>query len=58
VYYCFLVSELPVLLRHVPPHQQHVVQAWWGTFSFFCIVTKQQNQTFSEQWIGRGDPVN
>jgi hypothetical protein len=27
VYYCFLVSELPVLLRHVPPHQQHVVQA-------------------------------
>lgn len=60
VYCTFLVNDLPVLLEHVPLDQwQHM---WFihdgAPTHVLCIVRQHLNQTFGEQWIGRGDPVN
>jgi hypothetical protein len=60
VYHRFLVNDLPILLEHVPVHQR---QHMWFMHDgapprFICIVRQHLNQTFSEQWIGSGGPVN
>jgi hypothetical protein len=55
------VSDLPVglLLEHVLLHQR---QRMWlmrgGAQHSLRNVRLHQNQTFGEQWIGRGGPVN
>jgi hypothetical protein len=60
VYHRILVNDLPVLLEHVPLHQ---LQYLWfkhdGAPSHFLRTVRQHlNQTFGEQWIERGGPVN
>jgi hypothetical protein len=59
VYRQFSVNELPVPLEHVSLHQQ---QLWFmqdgAPPHFLPIVRQHVNQTFGEQWIGLGGPVN
>jgi hypothetical protein len=60
VHYHFMVNELPVLLEHVPPYQlRHM---WFmrngAPVHFLRTVRQHLNQTFGEEWIGRGGPVN
>jgi hypothetical protein len=35
-----------------------VVHAWWAPPYFLRIVRQHLNQTFGEQWIGRGGPFS
>jgi hypothetical protein len=59
VYLRFLVTDLPVLLEHVPLHQQHMWFMHDGAPSHFLRTVRQHlNQTLGEQRIGRGGPVN
>jgi hypothetical protein len=60
VYHCFLVTNLPVLLEHVPLHQQqHMLFMHDGAAPHFLqIVRWYLNQTFSAQWIRCGGQVN
>jgi hypothetical protein len=50
----FLVNDLPVLMEHAPIHQRQ--HTWF--MHFLRIVRQHLNQTFGEQLIGRGGPVN
>jgi hypothetical protein len=59
VYHRFLVNYLPAILKYVPLHQQHVWFMHDGEPPYFLGIVRQHlNQTFGEQWIGRGGPVN
>jgi hypothetical protein len=60
VCHCFLVNGLPVLLEHVPLHQRQHMWSMHDGAPPHCLRTVRQhlNQTFGEQWIGRGGPVN
>jgi hypothetical protein len=60
VYHRFWVNVLPMLLEHVPLHQrQHMRFMHCGPPPHFLrIVLQHLNQTFGEQWIGRGGPAN
>jgi hypothetical protein len=59
VYCRFLVNDVPVVLEHVPLHQQHT---WFMHDEtqphFLCIVRQHLIQTSGEERIARGDPVN
>jgi hypothetical protein len=54
------VNDLSALLEHVPLHQRQ--HTWFmrdgASPHFLCIVRQRLNQTFGEQWIGSGGPVN
>jgi hypothetical protein len=60
VYHHFLVNDLPVILEYVLLHQrQHKWFLHDGAPPHFLRIFKQHlNQTFGEQWIGRGGPFN
>jgi hypothetical protein len=56
----FWVNDLPVVFEHVPLHQR---QHMWFMHDgapphFLCVFRQHLNQTFGEQWIGRGGPVS
>jgi hypothetical protein len=56
----FLVNDLPVPLEYVPLHQR---QHMWFTHDgapphFLRTVREHLNQTFGEQWIRCGGPIN
>jgi hypothetical protein len=58
-YHRFLANGLSVLLEHVPLHKQYIRFMHDGTPPHFLrIVRHHLNQTFGDQWIGRGGPVN
>jgi hypothetical protein len=59
-FFFFLVKDLPEPLEHVPlHHRQHIWFMHDGTPPHFLRIIRQHlNQTFSEQWIGGGGPVN
>jgi hypothetical protein len=53
--HCLLVTDFPVLLEHVPLHQQHMRFMHDGSPPYFLLIVRQHlNQTFDEQWVGRG----
>jgi hypothetical protein len=54
VYYRSLANFSPVLMEQVP--LQQFMQ--YGTPHSFRIVRHQLNETFGEQWTGRGSRVN
>jgi hypothetical protein len=57
--FLFLVDDLPVMLEHARLHQQH---AWFmhdgASPHSLRSATHHLNQSFGEQWTGRGGPVN
>jgi hypothetical protein len=52
----FMLNDLPVVLEHVPLHQQK--HMWfihdWAPRHFLRLVRQHLNQTFGEQWVGHG----
>jgi hypothetical protein len=60
LYHRFLVNDLLILLEHVPVHQRQLT--WFmhdgAPPHFLRIVRQHLNQTFGEQWIGRGSSVS
>jgi hypothetical protein len=60
VYDSFLVNDLPILLEHVPLHQQqHMSFMRDGAPPYFLRIIRQHlNQIFGERTIGRGSPVD
>jgi hypothetical protein len=59
VYHRFLVKDLLTFLGHAPLHlRQHMWFMHDGTTHVLRIVRQGLNQTFGEQWIGRGGPVS
>jgi hypothetical protein len=60
VYRRFMMNDLPLILRHLPLHQpQHIWFMHERVPTYFLRIARQHaNQTFGEQRIGRGGPVN
>jgi hypothetical protein len=55
-----MVNDLPVLLEHMPLHRrQNTLSMHDGTPPHLLRIVRQHlNQTFDEQWMGRGGTVN
>jgi hypothetical protein len=60
VYHCFLVNDLALLLEHMPLHQwQHMWFMHDGAPPQFLHTIRQHlKQTFHEEWVRRGGPIN
>jgi hypothetical protein len=60
VYHRFLMNDLPVVLEHVHFHpRKHMWFMHDGAPPHFLSTVRQHlKQTFGEQWIGCGGPVN
>jgi hypothetical protein len=58
--FVFLLNDLPVFLEYVPLYQRQ--HKWFlhdgAPPHSLRIVRQHLNQTFGEQWIGGGGPVN